>query len=64
LTGSSGLAGSTLSLKKSKQRRFTKNKKSMGLQPSCRVNSPGLPGHTGFFLSLFFLQSGPILTSD
>ena len=30
------------------------------LTGSCRVNPPGQPGHTRFFLPLFFLQPGPI----
>jgi len=35
------------------------------LTGSCRVNHilPGQPGHTGFFLPLFFLQSGLVSVS-
>lgn len=29
-----------------------------------RVNSPGQPSHTGFFLPLFFLQPGPVPAPD
>jgi hypothetical protein len=52
------VTGSVLFLKKKlKRRRFSKKKRqnSTGLQPGHRVNPQGKPGHTGFFLSLFFL---------
>jgi hypothetical protein len=29
-------------------------------QPGHRVNPPGQPGYTRFFLPLFFLQPGPV----
>jgi len=50
LTGSSGLI--FFYIKKSKQRRFSK------------VFDWVLPGHTEFFLPLFFLQSGPVPALD
>jgi len=50
--------------KKSKWRRFSKKNKNQWVcnqilsgQPSRQVNPPG---HTGFFLPLFFLQPGPV----
>jgi hypothetical protein len=53
------VTGSVLFLKKKKlkRRRFSKKKgqNSTGLQPGHLVNPQGKPGHTGFFLSLFFL---------
>ena len=55
---------------KSKRRRFSKKTKINGLQPSFwpglarSTGSPGQQGHTEFFLSLFFLQPGPVPVSS
>jgi hypothetical protein len=47
---------------KSKRRCFSKKKqKPTGCN---QIFDQVLPGHTGFFLPLFFLQPGPILASD
>jgi hypothetical protein len=60
LTGSPGRLGHLK--KKSKRRRFSKKTKVSGCnQVFDRVNPPG---HTEFFLLLFFLQPGPIPASS
>jgi len=48
--------------KKSKRRRFSKKKKSQRVCNRVLPGQPppGQPGNTGFFLSLFFLQPGPV----
>jgi hypothetical protein len=46
---------------KSKRRRFSKKTKINRLQPSFW---PGQPGHTRFFIPLFFLQPNPVPALD
>ena len=65
-----GSPESILFFLKSKRRRFSKKTKINGLQPSFwpglarSTGSPGQQGHTEFFLSLFFLQPGPVPVSS
>jgi len=61
LTGSPGRPGQFFFFKKSKQRHFSKKKKKTKINRLQPGFLPSQPGHTSFFLPLFFLQPGPVL---